>query len=423
MKQQAMRRLAALALARCHAGSPGRAGAGRRPAGRAGAERDQAQQQYDDAQQALEGQPAGPGTRPGQVDAIAGQLSSVRAQADRVSASLNDTRQQLAEARQRLADAEAGLAAKQAEHDATWADTKSMMNAMQRMHDGGSIALLSQAADLYELLSFATVLDQMNGKMPGNAGTAVAGGRPSWTRSARRRRTPRRRWRMPRPCWNSSRGSWTRCRASWPTRCRPPTRRWTGSRPRPPRKQGAERRRQGPAGTGPGRAGRLCQKPEPKTIPTKRCTAALNFRCPLDSYGSITTQYGDPDPLGHPPPWHRLLPLPAARPSTRRRTAWSAWQPAISATAIMCRSATAPPTTAAATTHCNAHMSSYCVSVGQQVKAGDVIGYVGNTGQVSGSGGGYHLPPGAARRRHPHRPAGLGPRAVSRPLQGPAGSF
>ncbi len=38
-----------------------------------------------------------------------------------------------------------------------------------------------------------------------------------------------------------------------------------------------------------------------------------------------------------------------------------------------------------------AHMSSYCVSVGQQVKAGDVIGYVGNTGQVSGSGGGYHL--------------------------------
>ena len=164
MKQQAMRRLAALALAAAMLAAlaaPAQAD-DRQDALEQNV--DQAQQQYDDAQQALEDSQQAQDAAQGQVDAIAGQLSSVRAQADRVSASLNDTRQQLAEARQRLADAEAGLAAKQAEHDATWADTKNMMNAMQRMHDGGSIALLSQASDLYELLSFATVLDQMNGK-------------------------------------------------------------------------------------------------------------------------------------------------------------------------------------------------------------------------------------------------------------------
>ena len=38
-----------------------------------------------------------------------------------------------------------------------------------------------------------------------------------------------------------------------------------------------------------------------------------------------------------------------------------------------------------------AHMQSIIVSPGQNVQQGQVIGYVGNTGRVFGSGGGYHL--------------------------------
>lgn len=38
-----------------------------------------------------------------------------------------------------------------------------------------------------------------------------------------------------------------------------------------------------------------------------------------------------------------------------------------------------------------AHMKSVAVSTGQQVTQGQVIGYVGNTGRVFGSNGGYHL--------------------------------
>ena len=38
-----------------------------------------------------------------------------------------------------------------------------------------------------------------------------------------------------------------------------------------------------------------------------------------------------------------------------------------------------------------AHMMRIAVSPGQQVQQGQVIGYVGNTGRVFGSGGGYHL--------------------------------
>ena len=38
-----------------------------------------------------------------------------------------------------------------------------------------------------------------------------------------------------------------------------------------------------------------------------------------------------------------------------------------------------------------AHMSSIAVAQGAAVQKGDLLGYVGNTGNVYGAGGGYHL--------------------------------
>lgn len=53
---------------------------------------------------------------------------------------------------------------KQAEYDQHWADFKDRMRAMQRLNDGGSIALLSSATNLYQLLTFATTLEQIVSK-------------------------------------------------------------------------------------------------------------------------------------------------------------------------------------------------------------------------------------------------------------------
>lgn len=53
---------------------------------------------------------------------------------------------------------------KQAEYDQRWADFKDRMCAMQRLNDGGSIALLSSATNLYQLLTFATTLEQIVSK-------------------------------------------------------------------------------------------------------------------------------------------------------------------------------------------------------------------------------------------------------------------
>ena len=36
-------------------------------------------------------------------------------------------------------------------------------------------------------------------------------------------------------------------------------------------------------------------------------------------------------------------------------------------------------------------MQSFCVSAGSSVSKGQLIGYVGNTGDVRGKNGGYHL--------------------------------
>ena len=53
---------------------------------------------------------------------------------------------------------------KQAEYDQRWADFKDRIRAMQRLNDGGSIALLSSATNLYQLLTFATTLEQIVSK-------------------------------------------------------------------------------------------------------------------------------------------------------------------------------------------------------------------------------------------------------------------
>ena len=50
---------------------------------------------------------------------------------------------------------------------------------------------------------------------------------------------------------------------------------------------------------------------------------SLAFRCPLDSYGRITTQFGEPDP-GVSPPGHRFLLRRAAHRFTPLPTALSA---------------------------------------------------------------------------------------------------
>lgn len=63
-----------------------------------------------------------------------------------------------------IAGKEAEIEQKQAEYDARWAGFKERMRAMQKLNDGGAIALLSSATNLYQLLTFAQTLSQISNK-------------------------------------------------------------------------------------------------------------------------------------------------------------------------------------------------------------------------------------------------------------------
>lgn len=59
---------------------------------------------------------------------------------------------------------QAEIDVKQAEYDERWAGFKERMRAMQKLNDGGAIALLSSATNLYQLLTFAQTLSQISNK-------------------------------------------------------------------------------------------------------------------------------------------------------------------------------------------------------------------------------------------------------------------
>ena len=56
------------------------------------------------------------------------------------------------------------IAEKQADIDQRWGDFKERMQAMQVMHDSGAVAMITSAQSLYDLLTFSTTLQQISQK-------------------------------------------------------------------------------------------------------------------------------------------------------------------------------------------------------------------------------------------------------------------
>ena len=84
---------------------------------------------------------------------------------------------------------------KQAEYDQRWADFKDRMRAMQRLNDGGSIALLSSATNLYQLLPLPPRWSRLSARtrrFASSLGTSI----PSWNSSAPNWSRPRRIWKQ-----------------------------------------------------------------------------------------------------------------------------------------------------------------------------------------------------------------------------------
>ena len=70
----------------------------------------------------------------------------------------------IGETEQKISAKEAEITQKQTEIDGQWSDFKKHMAAMQELRDGGSIAMLSAVNDLYELLTFNEVMQDISVK-------------------------------------------------------------------------------------------------------------------------------------------------------------------------------------------------------------------------------------------------------------------
>ena len=79
---------------------------------------------------------------------------------DQISQSIEQIQQKELE----IANQEQVIAQKQAEIDERWGDFKDRMQAMQVMHDSGAVAMITSAQSLYDLLTFSSTLQQISQK-------------------------------------------------------------------------------------------------------------------------------------------------------------------------------------------------------------------------------------------------------------------
>ena len=91
------------------------------------------------------------------VTVIQGQISVLKGQIAEVQNSIGVKEQQ-------ITAKEAEIAAKEAEIADQWDDFKKHMAAMQELRDGGSVAMLASVTDLYELLTFNEVMQDISVK-------------------------------------------------------------------------------------------------------------------------------------------------------------------------------------------------------------------------------------------------------------------
>ena len=79
---------------------------------------------------------------------------------DQISQSIEQIQQKELE----IANQEQVIAEKQAQIDERWGDFKDRLQAMQVMHDSGAVAMITSAQSLYDLLTFSTTLQQVSEK-------------------------------------------------------------------------------------------------------------------------------------------------------------------------------------------------------------------------------------------------------------------
>ena len=346
-------------------------------------------QEYEAAQSTLRDLQSAQTQTESEVAALSGQAAELTGQIAAVTQAVQDAQTALDE-RQAAADtARAALDAKQAEYDARLAACKEQLRAMQRLDGGGGIWLLSQAKSLYQLLTFDTVLRQMNAK--NSAVLAELDAEAAALEQARAEAdTAVQQAAEAKAALESQQVALSATQSELEAALLAANSALT--------QQQAAAQAQAAVTDAAKKAYEDATAALDAYVreQSRRYTTAdlhltsLAFRCPLDSYGRITTQFAEPDPWGIP---HRGTDFAAPGGTPIYAVADGVVSAARTMNSygncVQVSHGTADDGHRYDSLY--AHMSSITVAEGTAVQKGDLLGYVGNTGNVYGAGGGYHL--------------------------------
>lgn len=346
-------------------------------------------QEYEAAQSTLRDLQSAQTQTESEVAALSGQAAELAGQIAAVTQAVQDAQTALDE-RQAAADtARAALDAKQAEYDARLAACKEQLRAMQRLDGGGGIWLLSQAKSLYQLLTFDTVLRQMNAK--NSAVLAELDAEAAALEQARAEAdTAVQQAAEAKAALESQQAALSATQSELEAALLAANSALT--------QQQAAAQAQAAVTDAAKKAYEDATAALDAYVreQSRRYTTAdlhltsLAFRCPLDCYGRITTQFAEPDPWGIP---HRGTDFAAPGGTPIYAVADGVVSAARTMNSygncVQVSHGTADDGHRYDSLY--AHMSSITVAEGTAVQKGDLLGYVGNTGNVYGAGGGYHL--------------------------------
>lgn len=346
-------------------------------------------QEYEAAQSTLEELQNEQAQTESEVAALHGQAAELAVQITDVTAAVQNAQTVLDERLAAADAARAALDAKQAEYDARLAVCKEQLRAMQRLDGGGAVWVLAQAKNLYQLLTFDAALRQMNARNSAvlaeldAEAAALAQARADADTAAQEAADAKAALESQQAALNAAQSELQTALLAANIAL---TEQQAAAQAQAAVTDAAKKAYEDATAA----LDAYVREQSRRYTTADLHLTSLDFRCPLDSYGRITTQFAEPDPWGIP---HRGTDFAAPGGTPIYAIA----DGVVSAARAMNSYGNCVQVSHGTTDDGHrydslyAHMSSIAVAQGTAVHKGDLLGYVGNTGNVYGAGGGYHL--------------------------------
>lgn len=350
---------------------------------------DAARNQYEQEQKALEELQEQQRRTEGQILQLEGRAGELQTQIQAVTGALQQAQVRLSEAQTAEDAARRALEDKQAEYREALLRCKSQMRAMQRLDGGGSAALLAQVHSLYQLLSFASVLRQMSAQNSAvleeldRQSAALEQARQQAEQTATQAEAAR-------SALADQQAQLTAMQEALAQALQQAGEALDGQQAAAQAQavvteQAKIAYRQATAALDAYARAQSQQY----TTPDLHCS--LEFGPVLQSYTAVTCRFGAPDAIDGSGHNGTDLAAPGGTPIYAAADGVVSLAAARPSYGNVVQISHGSDDDGHRYDTLYAHMQSYCVSAGQTVRRGECIGYVGNTGDVRGKNGGYHL--------------------------------